>query len=515
MKTEDELAAAARRVQLWREGDRGILRFVDENFHVDLDAWQEEGLLKFASPLPEHRRIAFQACVGPGKSAVLSWCGWWFLAVQGDTGEHPSGLVTAVTGENLRGNLWKEYSKWQQRSPYLTQEFTWTTKAIFSNSYPGTWRIEARSWPKKADTEQQGQTFSGLHAKYVLVQVDEAGNIPTPVLRAGEQALSRCVFGKLEIAGNPTSLEGMLYAAATQLRHLWVIIRVTGDPNDPNAWVNSPRVGDQPRQWAQEQIDTYGRDNPWIKTQVLGLFPPASINALFEIEELEAAIQRKYRPEEYEWHQKRLGVDVARFGDDRTVLFPRQGLVAFKPKVMRNARTTDIAARVARMFYGWGLGDALVFVDDTGHWGHGVIDQLDVAGIPYLPLVYHAKANHPRYKNRRAEMYIEGSKWLKRGGKLPDDRELIGEMTAITYTFDQGAFVIEPKDQIKARLGRSPDKADALMQTFAIPDMPASASMSSVRGGPRARTMDDPDARQSSRERAGIGRATTLDDVEG
>jgi hypothetical protein len=189
--------------------------------------------------------------------------------------------------------------------------------------------------------------------------------------------------------------------------------------------------------------------------------------------------------------------------------------VAFKPKVMRNARTTDIAARVGRMFYGWGLGDALVFVDDTGHWGHGVIDQLDVAGIPYLPLVYHAKANHPRYKNRRAEMYIEGSKWLKRGGKLPDDRELIGEMSAITYTFDQGAFVIEPKDQIKARLGRSPDKADALMQTFAIPDMPASASMSSVRGGPRARTMDDPEARQSSRERAGIGRATTLDDVEG
>ena len=82
--------------------------------------------------------------------------------------------------------------------------------------------------------------------------------------------------------------------------------------------------------------------------------------------------------DQYDWAQKRLGVDVVRFGDDRTVIFPRQGLASFRPVVMRNARTTDIAARVMVGMKRWGA--ELAIIDDTGHWGHGVIDNLAVAG---------------------------------------------------------------------------------------------------------------------------------------
>jgi hypothetical protein len=457
----------------WRE-DRGILRFVDSQFGVQLDSWQERALLAIASPKVKERRVALQACTGPGKSAVLAWAGWWFLGCQGEKFEHPQGAAVAITGDNLRDNLWKEYAKWHQRSAYLRTAFTWTGGRIFANDHPETWFFSARSFPKKSNADEQGATLSGLHSKYVMAQVDESGAIPTTILRAAEQALSRCSFGKIVQAGNPISLEGMLYAAANELRSLWIIIRVTGDPDDPEAWVHSPRVGPEPLAWAKQQVGMYGRENPWVKSYILGQFPAASLNSLLGIEEVEAAMGKHLTEDVYDWAQKRIGVDVARFGDDRTVLFPRQGMATWRPIVMRNVRTTNIAARVAQGQDAWAKDGELplVFVDDTGHWGHGVIDNLLTAGRPAFPVVFSDPALDPRYRNRRAEMWMVMAEWVKNGGALPNVRELVAELTTPTYTFLNGKFILEEKDLIKKRLGRSPDLADALALTFAIPDMP-------------------------------------------
>jgi hypothetical protein len=466
----------AKSLKLWREG-RGILRFVADNFKVDLDPWQEKALLLFASPRVEDRRIALQACTGPGKSAVLSWAGWWFMGTQGDTGEHPNGLVTSITGENLNGNLWKEYAKWQGRSPYLLSQFTWTSTAIFASapSLRATWRLEARSWPKTANPEEQGRTFSGLHGKYVLVQVDEGGAIPPTVLRAAEQALVICEFGKILVAGNPISLEGMLYTIATRLRHQWQIIKITGDPDDPEAWVHSKRA-EGSLEWCRQQIEIYGRDNPWVMSYILGQFPPSSINALLGVEEVEAAMKRVIRPEDYEWAEPRLGVDVARFGDDRNVIFPRQGKQSWKPIILRNVKSTIMAAAVARAMDAWatktrGAAPA-TFVDDTGHWGHAVIDILTDTERPAYPVVFSDKAIDPRFFNRRAEIHMKAAEWVKAGGALPNVPELVNELTCMTYTMQGGKFRLEEKDQIKRRLGRSPDLADGFALTFAMPDAP-------------------------------------------
>jgi hypothetical protein len=138
---------------------------------------------------------------------------------------------------------------------------------------------------------------------------------------------------------------------------------------------------------------------------------------------------------------------------------------------MRNARTTDIAARVMRARLRWSA--ELVLVDDTGHWGHGVIDNLVVAGVPVHPINYAGKALDPRFRNRRAEFWITGAEAIKNGAALPMIPELVGELTEPTYTFLNGVFVLEDKDQIKERLGRSPDLADAYMQTYALPELPA------------------------------------------
>jgi hypothetical protein len=207
---------------------------------------------------------------------------------------------------------------------------------------------------------------------------------------------------------------------------------------------------------------------------VLGEFPPAAINALLSVEEVERSMSRKIRADVYDWSQKRLGVDVARFGDDRTVIFPRQGLQAFQPVVMRNRRTTDIAARV----------------DDTGHWGHGVIDNLIAGGYPAIPVVYSEKAINPRYKNRRAEMWLEMAEWVKNGGGLPNIPELVGELITPTYSFVGGQFMLQDKDQVKEALGRSPDLADALALTFAMPDMPGELMAKLAKRDKAARDFD-------------------------
>jgi len=481
------LDAAAANILRWRERPEA---FVYEQFGVDPDAWQREALAAFADPAQP--RISLQACVGPGKTAVLAWCAWNFLSCYGAVGEHPKGAAVAITWDNLKDNLWPELAKWQLRSEYLRAAFTWTKEQVVANAHPETWFLSARSWPKSASPDEQGKTMSGLHSPYVLVLVDESGAIPVTVLRAADQVLATGpVFGKILQAGNPISLEGMLYAAATVLRAQWTVIRITGDPDDPRAWVHAPRVGPEPLAWAKQQIATYGRENPWVMSQILGQFPPASINALLGVEEVEAAMARHLRDDEYDWAEKRLGIDVARFGDDRTVIFPRQGLAAFRPVVMRNARTTDIATRVAKASHDWAQGEAQLFVDDTGHWGHGVIDILTDAGYPVIPLVYHAKALDPRYKNRRAEFWIKGAEWVKGGGALPHVPELVAELITPTYTFANGVFQLEEKDQIKTRLGRSPDLADALFETFAIPDRPNTV-LARLRGQSRVAHDGDP-----------------------
>lgn len=146
--------------------------------------------------------------------------------------------------------------------------------------------------------------------------------------------------------------------------------------------------------------------------------------------------------------------------------------MAYQPVVMRNERTTDIAARVAMAKEKWE--SEMEFVDDSGHWGHGVIDNLLAAGHSPQAVFFEGKALDPRYRNKRTEMWLTMADWVRRGGCLPNIPELVRELTAPTYTFVNGVFQLEPKDLLKKRIGVSPDLADALSLTFFLPDMPAS-----------------------------------------
>ena len=156
---------AQQRIKLWRDDP---VSFVRDNFKVEPDIWQVKVLQAFASRDPQRMRIAMKACAGPGKTAGLAWCGWNFLSCYGERGEHPKGAAVAVTADNLKDNLWPEFSKWQQRTEFLRQTFVWTKERVFSKDHPETWFISARTYSKSADKETQGRTLSGLHSKYIL-----------------------------------------------------------------------------------------------------------------------------------------------------------------------------------------------------------------------------------------------------------------------------------------------------------------------------------------------------------
>lgn len=454
-----------------REWKAEPCKYVYDQFKATPEDWQADTLNAFADPTKP--RISMQACAGPGKSTVLSWCSWNFMTCYAERGEHPKAATLSITGQNLKDNLWAENSKWQNRSEFLRTQFTWNNERIYQNDFPSTWFNSARSFSKSANPEEQGRSLSGLHGKYLLYAIDESGDISPNVLKSAEQGLSTSpIFGKIIQAGNPTSLEGMLYAAATVLRSMWHIVAITGDPDDPK---RSKRVGVE---WAREQIKQYGRSNPWVMAFILGQFPPGSINSLFSLDEVMEAMGRHLRDDAYNWSQKRLGIDVARFGDDRTVIFPRQGLASFKPVVMRGARNPEIAARVALAKKNWG--SEVEIIDGTGGFGGGVVDALMQAGHTPYEVHFASKAADEMYANKRAEMWFNMRDWVRRGGALPNIAEMVKELTAPTYTFNNGRFQLEPKEQIKKRLGFSPDYADALALTFALADMPASNSLQAM-----------------------------------
>lgn len=448
---------AGQRIRQWREDP---VLFVRDNFHLEPDLWQIDVLRGIGGEANSKRKVAMKACTGPGKSAVLAWIGWHRLACFAAKGEHPKGAALSLTADNLKDGLWAELSKWQTRSAFLEAAFKWTKERIYAYDHPETWFLSARSFAKDADSEAIGRALSGLHSQFPFILLDETGDMPLAVGKAAQQIFTGNPQDALIAqAGNPTSSGGLLYESCNS--GTYDVTTITADPTDPK---RTPRVSVE---HAQEMIDEYGRDNPWVMATILGLFPPAGFSSLLSHEEVMAAMNRHVRAADYDFAAKVIGVDVAREGNDKSVLFPRQGLVATQPKVMRNAKSIEGAAAVMHME------DAMkadaVFIDNTGGFGGGWIDQLVNLNRHPVGIHFAGKASDPRYANIRAEMWFKMAEWVKNGGALPNIPELIAELTIPEYSFQGDKLLMEPKEKIKARLGRSPDYADALALTFAYP----------------------------------------------
>ena len=186
-------------------------------------------------------------------------------------------------------------------------------------------------------------------------------------------------------------------------------------------------------------------------------FNAANDNSLISVDLVREAIGRHYRETEYKAAPLIFGVDVARFGNDSTVIFKRQGLVSFDPIIIKKFDSVQVADLVA-MHIDKDKPDA-VFID-AGQ-GHGVIDHLRRSlGYKVTEVPFGASAiDSDHYANRRIEMWDKMAKWLQQGGAIPPSTLLQADLTAPTYGYTVGKNlkILESKDKIKERIGRSPD----------------------------------------------------------
>lgn len=428
--------------------------FVREALGATPDAWQCDVL----SAMVTNQRVAMASAKGCGKTTTLAWAVIWFMT----TRPHAKVACVATSYDQLQDGLWSELSLWINASPIISSVFEWQRQRIVAKESPSTWWCSARAVSKGATQAEQAASLAGLHARNIMLAVDESGLMSDAFLANAEAVLSACDDGRLIQGGNTNSKAGMLWRACSTQRHLWHVSRVTGDPADPK------RASRIDRKWAADQIAQFGRESPFVKVNIFAEFPDQDFTALISLEEATAATERVYRPEEVESAALVLGVDCARFGDDLSVVFPRRGLMAFEPLTFRNIDGTALAGIVARKHDDW-TADAIL-LDSTGGYGSSLQDNLVRMGYAPLAIGFAERANDPnKYANRRAEMIFEAVEWIKRGGRIPNIPELISALSQTSYTFQGDRLLIEPKSDVKTKLGFSPDHLDALALTHAVP----------------------------------------------
>lgn len=437
------------------------------------DEWQCEQLDEIGRRLRKNERTGISEVIrearasghGIGKSAEVSWIITWACMTKVDA----RGVVTANTDTQLRTKTWAELAKWHgMLHPLLQQMFKLTATALYSTA-PGkekTWRIDAIPNSK---TNPAG--FAGLHnaGKRVLIIYDEASEIDDIIWDTSEGATTDadteivwCVYG------NPTKPTGRFKEVMIgKLQHLW-----------SSEQIDSRKVKRTNKALITEWVKAWGEDSDFIRVRVRGMFPRTGTHQLISSEDVQEA--RRRDPGYIASDPLIAGLDVARFGDDRSVLLARRGRDArtIPRKEWRGINTMELATQVAQWCREM-KPDAL-FVD-IGTFGAGVYDRLIQLNIPNVyginfggaPSTAEFNGVTVRVANPRAGMWTNMREWLKYGA-IEDDGDLEEELTAVQYGLAgaENSVMLEPKEMVKDRIGRSPDHADALCLTFAMPVAP-------------------------------------------
>jgi hypothetical protein len=417
------------------------------------DKWQIDVLNTIAKHIEqggnaaEGLQIAVASGHGIGKTALIAWIVIWFIAVH----PNPQIIVTANTMRQLSGKTWREVAKWNKVGR-CNSWFKWTATQFYRVGHADTWKAEAIPWSK-----ERSVAFQGAHEKYILIIYDEAAIIDDSIWEATEGAMTTA--GAMWIVfGNPNLNTGRFRECFGKFKHRWIHKQIDS---------RTAKMAD--RRQIQKWIEDYGEDSDFVRVRVKGQFPRAASNQLISSELVELAKQRR-KPSEEElagW-PKLLGVDVARDGDDQSVICFRQHNYMKIIKRYRERDTMQLAALVAEQVRELGIDH--IFVDVVGI-GAGVVDRLRQMGFSVFAVVSGETAlQDDRYFNKRAECWVQMRDWLKAGGCLEDDQELTDDLIGPQYGYDERErYQIERKKDMKKRGLASPDSGDALAFTFAEP----------------------------------------------
>ena len=409
------------------------------------DAWQRDILtaIRDEYSLEKALSIAVSSGHGIGKTALIAWIILWFIS----TRPHPQIVVTANTSTQLEKKTWRELAKWQKHFEFGSL-FEWSATTFRLKEHRETWFASAIPW-----SEQNSEAFAGTHEKYVLIIFDEASRIADIIWEVAEGAMT--TPGAIWIAfGNPTQNTGRFRECFGKLRHRW------------RTWLvdsRTAKMADKAK--IQEWVDDYGEDSDFVRVRVRGVFPRASAMQFIPGDIVEAAAGKQHGALEYSHAAIIIGVDMARYGDDQSVVLVRQGLQVLYHEKHREIDTQTMASRVA-MLQDEHQAD-MIFVD--AGYGQGVIDRLRALGRQCVEVYFgSAAADTRQYANKRAEMWGRVKDWLKSGGAIPNDPELTADLVGPEYGFDaRDRILLEKKEDMKRRGLASPDAGDALALTFA------------------------------------------------
>ena len=436
--------------------------------HDGPEAWQADVLDEIGRQLRANARgegsgpvrIAVASGHGVGKSALVAWLLLWASATVPST----RGVVTANTETQLKTKTWVELGKWH--ALVTTHDFAELGATSLASRLPvpeGAGRIDVVPW-----AAHNAEAFAGLHNKgsRILVVFDEASAIADAIWETAEGALTDAGTEIVWIAfGNPTRTSGRFFECFHRFRARW-----------HTQQVDSRAVSLTDRQQLARWVADYGEDSDFVRVRVRGQFPRAGSMQFIDSELVEHAMKRPVDPATHQLTPLVMGVDVARFGDDRSVIVLRRGLDA-RTWPMEKHQGLDLmtlAARVAERAAAEGV--RAVFVDEGGI-GAGVVDRLRQLGVPFVfgvhfggkPEAWDAEGAKPKYANKRAEMWGNMKAWLAQAS-LPDDADLRADLCGCEYGYDGSqAIQLEKKSDMKKRGLASPDIGDALALTFALP----------------------------------------------
>ena len=394
------------------------------------------------------RKISIRSGHGTGKSTAASWAMLWYVMFK-----YPCKVVvTAPTTGQLFDALFAELKKWINEIPKPLQPLlNVKSDRVELTAAPSEAFISART--SRAETPE---ALAGVHSENVLLVVDEASGVPEPVFEAAAGSMSGHNATTL-LLGNPTRSSGTFFETHNRLKGSWWTRR----------WscIESPLVSEE---FIDEMRLRYGEESNAFRIRVLGEFPLADDDTIIPLHLAEAAVNRDIIVTDMApiW-----GLDVARFGTDKTALAKRIGNVVTEVDRWHGLDLMQTVGRVKAQYDGLptSIRPSEILVDSIG-MGGGVVDRLRELGLPVRGVnVSEAPSMGGTYQNLRTELIFKLRGWLEeRGSKLPKDEQLVAELTSIRYSFSSsGKMKAEGKDDMRRRGLHSPDLADAVCLTMA------------------------------------------------
>jgi hypothetical protein len=415
---------------------------------VEPDEWQKELMQAIADG---ERKISVRSAHGVGKSSVASWIMLHTLLTNYDC----KVIVTAPTSSQLFDALFAELSRWIKEMPQSLQDLVDVkSDRVVLKARPNEVFISARTSRKETP-----EALAGIHSNgKVMLVVDEASGVPEEVFESAAGSMSGDNVHTI-LLGNPTRNSGLFFDTHHRLSGSWKTFHISA--------FDSPRVS---KEFIEEMAMRYGEDSPAYKVRVKGEFAEEADDGVISIGLVSSAINRDVpidNTQDTYW-----ALDVARHGDDSSVLVKRRGNVIFDIKTFKKLNLMELTGRINAENDSTEphLRPVEIYVDSIG-MGWGVIDALNgVARISAVGInVAETASMSGTYMNLRAELWFKFKAFLEEGlCKIPNHEGMIADLVSPKYKFTAGGKIqLESKEQIKKRLGRSPDVGDALVLLMA------------------------------------------------